>query len=203
MIDSYKTLWCVQALDQEHFISTLSISSSEAREPNWTVSDSERLKFHFQCPTAHIHDRTVIHCTVKIECRIMYWCADFWERHGKPKLWTCYMISIQDKAIKSSPSHPLYMAFAKLVGSNNCQLICWSCAGKLIIVICQVPFQLKFQTWANCKVCKSSGLPHYLRSRVGQLALHAVRFPFCAKWELIFCLPVGILWSEFWVLTSA
>jgi hypothetical protein len=97
----------------------------------------------------------------------------------------------------------LYMAFAKMVTSNNCQLICWSCAGKLIIVICQVPFHLKFQTWANCKFCKSSGPTHYLSSRVGQLALHVLRFPFCAKWELIFCLPVVILWSEFWVLTSA
>jgi len=113
------------------------------------------------------------------------------------------MISIHHKAIKSSTSHSLYMAFAKMVTSKNCQLICSSCAGKLIIVICQAPFHLKFQTWANCKFCKSSGLPQYLRSRVGQLALHVLRFPFCAKWELIFFLPVIILGSEFWVLTSA
>jgi hypothetical protein len=138
----------------------------------------------------------------KIEYRIMYWCATFWEQHGKPKLWTYYMISIEDKAIKSSTSHSLYMAFAKMVNSNNCQLICSSCAGKLIVVICPAPFQLNFQTWANWKFCKSSGLTHYQRPRVGQLALDVLRFPFCAKWELIFCLPVVILWSEFWVLTS-
>jgi len=127
-------------------------------------------------------------CTVKIECRVMYWCANFWEWHGKPKHWT---------------SHFLDMAFAKMVTSNKCQLICWSCAGKQLVVICQVPFHRKFQSWANCNFCKSSGLTHYLRSRVGQLALHVLRFPFCTKWELIFCLPVIILWSESWVLTSA
>jgi hypothetical protein len=95
------------------------------------------------------------------------------------------------------------MAFGKMVNSNKWQFICWSCAGKWIFVVCQAPFHLTFQTWANCKFCKSSGLTHYLRSRVGQVALHVLRFPFCAKWELIFCLPVIILWSESWVLTSA
>jgi hypothetical protein len=194
----------VQALEQEHFISRIPISSSEAWEPNWTVSDSGiDYIFTLNFQTAHIYYRTAIYCTVKIECRIIYWSANFWEGHGEPKLCTCYMISIDHKAIRSSTSHSLCMAFAKMVNSNNCQLICSSCAGKLIIVICQAQFQLKCQTWANCKFCKSSGLPHYLSSRVGKLALHVLRFPFCPKWELIFFLPLIILWSESWTLTSA